>query len=31
MARALEPLAMIWIAYGVRTNTWTHAFKLLRK
>jgi len=31
MARALEPLAILWIAYGFRTNTWTHAFKLLRK
>jgi predicted dinucleotide-binding enzyme len=30
-ARYLEPLAMVWIAYGFRTNTWTHAFKLLRK
>lgn len=31
MARYLEPLAMVWIAYGFRTNTWGHAFKLLRK
>jgi 8-hydroxy-5-deazaflavin:NADPH oxidoreductase len=31
MARYLEPLAMVWITYGFRTNTWTHAFKLLRK
>jgi 8-hydroxy-5-deazaflavin:NADPH oxidoreductase len=31
MARYLEPLAMVWIAYGIRTNTWSHAFKLLRK
>jgi predicted dinucleotide-binding enzyme len=30
-ARYLEPLAMLWITYGMRTNTWNHAFKLLRK
>lgn len=29
-SRYLEPLAMIWIAHGFRTNTWNHAFKLLR-
>jgi predicted dinucleotide-binding enzyme len=31
MSRYLEPLAMVWIVYGVRNNTWNHAFKLLRK
>jgi hypothetical protein len=30
-ARYLEPLAMLWIVYGFKTNTWNHAFKLLRK
>jgi predicted dinucleotide-binding enzyme len=30
-SRHLEPLAMIWIAYGFRTGSWNHAFKLLRK
>lgn len=30
-ARYLEPLAMLWVAYGFSTNTWTHAFKLLRR
>ncbi len=30
MSRYLEPLAMIWIVYGFKTNTWSHAFKLLR-
>ncbi len=30
-ARYLEPLAMLWITYGFRTNTWNHAFKLLRR
>ncbi len=30
-ARLLEPLAMLWILYGVRSGTWNHAFKLLRK
>ena len=31
MSRYLEPLAMVWIVYGFRNNTWNHAFKLLRK
>jgi len=30
-ARFLEPLAMVWIVYGFSTNTWNHAFKLLKK
>jgi 8-hydroxy-5-deazaflavin:NADPH oxidoreductase len=30
-SRLLEPLAMLWILYGFRSNTWGHAFKLLRK
>ncbi len=30
-ARLLEPLAMTWITYAMRTGTWNHAFKLLRK
>ncbi len=30
-SRLLEPLAMLWILYGFRSNTWSHAFKLLRK
>jgi predicted dinucleotide-binding enzyme len=30
-ARYLEPLAMVWIVDGFRTNSWNHAFKLLRK
>jgi hypothetical protein len=30
-ARYLEPLAMVWIAYGFLTHTWNHAFKLLRQ
>jgi hypothetical protein len=31
MSRYLEPLAMVWIVYGFRHNTWNHAFKLLRQ
>ncbi|HTR20199.1 MAG TPA: NADPH-dependent F420 reductase [Gemmatimonadales bacterium] len=31
MSRYLDPLAMVWIIYGFKTNTWNHAFKLLRK
>jgi hypothetical protein len=30
-ARLLEPLALIWILYGIRSNTWNHAFRPLRK
>jgi len=30
-ARLLEPMCILWVLYGMRTNTWTHAFKLLRK
>jgi predicted dinucleotide-binding enzyme len=30
-SRHLEALAMIWIDYFIRTGTWQHAFKLLRK
>jgi predicted dinucleotide-binding enzyme len=30
-ARLLEPLCILWVDYGLRTGTWNHAFKLLRK
>ena len=30
-ARLLEPLCILWVLYGIRTNTWNHALKLLRK
>ena len=30
-ARILEPLALLWVTYAMRTNSWNHAFKLLRK
>jgi predicted dinucleotide-binding enzyme len=30
-ARLLEPMCLLWVQYGIRTNTWNHAFKLLRK
>jgi len=30
-AREIEPLAMLWIKYGVSAGGWGHAFKLLRK
>jgi predicted dinucleotide-binding enzyme len=30
-ARAIEPLAMLWCIPGLRNNSWSHAFKLLRK
>jgi 8-hydroxy-5-deazaflavin:NADPH oxidoreductase len=28
-SRHIEPLCMVWVLYGVRTNTWSHAFKML--
>jgi predicted dinucleotide-binding enzyme len=30
-ARAIEPLCILWCIPGFRTNSWTHAFKLLKK
>jgi predicted dinucleotide-binding enzyme len=30
-ARMLEPLALLWIVYAIRSKTSNHAFKLLRK
>lgn len=30
-ARYLEPLCMIWVLHGIRSGSWNHAFKLLRK
>ena len=29
-SRLLEPMCILWVVYGVRTNSWNHAFKLLR-
>ena len=31
VARAIEPLCMLWCVLGFTKNEWTHAFKLLRK
>jgi predicted dinucleotide-binding enzyme len=30
-ARAIEPLCILWCIPGFLTNSWTHAFKLLRR
>lgn len=30
-SRILEPMCLLWVLYGIRTNSWNHAFKLLRK
>jgi len=30
-SRYLEPMCMAWVVYGIRTGTWNHAFKLLKK
>ena len=29
-SRYLEPMCLVWVLYGARSNTWNHAFKLLR-
>ena len=29
-ARVLEPLCILWVLYGVKTNSWNHAYKMLR-
>ena len=29
-SRHLEPMCMVWVLYGMRAKTWTHAFKMLR-
>jgi predicted dinucleotide-binding enzyme len=29
-SRWLEAMCMAWVAYGARTGTWNHAWKLLR-
>lgn len=31
MSRHLEPLCIVWVVHGIRTQSWNHAFKLLRK
>jgi predicted dinucleotide-binding enzyme len=30
-SRYLEAMCIVWVLYGFRTNSWNHAFKLLRK
>jgi len=30
-SRYLEAMCMVWVLHGAATNTWNHAFKLLRK
>lgn len=30
-ARLLEPMSILWILQGIRSGSWDHAFKLLRK
>ncbi|MCK7555096.1 NAD(P)-binding domain-containing protein [Chitinophaga sedimenti] len=31
ISRDIEALCVLWYAYGFRTGSWTHAFKLLKK
>ena len=30
-SRYLEPMCIVWVHYGIRTGSWDHAFKMLRK
>jgi predicted dinucleotide-binding enzyme len=30
-SRLLEPLCILWVGYGIRSGTWDHAFKMVRK
>ena len=30
-ARLLEPMCILWVRYGMKANSWNHAFKLLKK
>lgn len=30
-ARYLEPMCLVWVLHGIRSGSWTHAFKLLHK
>ncbi|HTE52244.1 MAG TPA: NADPH-dependent F420 reductase [Kofleriaceae bacterium] len=30
-SRHLEPMCMVWVLHGMRSGTWMHAFKLLKK
>ena len=30
-SRYLEPLCLMWVRHGVRTGTWDHALRLLRR
>jgi hypothetical protein len=31
LSRGLEEMCILWVAYGIKTQSWNHAFKLLRK
>jgi hypothetical protein len=30
-SRQLEPMCIVWVSHGIRTGSWTHAYKLLHK
>ena len=30
-SRYLEAMCIVWVIYGMKTNSWNHAFKMLRK
>lgn len=30
-ARILEPICILWLTYGLKTGTWNHALKLIKK
>ena len=30
-SRLLEPMCILWVMHGIKSGSWNHAFKLLRK
>jgi predicted dinucleotide-binding enzyme len=30
-SRLLEPLCLLWVAFGMHTGSWNHALKMLKK
>ncbi len=30
-SRVMEPMSILWVTYGAKNNSWSHAFKILKK
>jgi predicted dinucleotide-binding enzyme len=30
-SRIMEPMCILWVTYGIKHNSWSHAFKILKK